>query len=196
MTPEGVTKLLLTMTRAYPNYHPSDMKATAAVWHSMLANYEDKEVAMALRAYIVSDTKGFPPAIGQIIDLIHVKPSEMSELEAWGLVARAIRNGNYGAEEEYAKLPEEIQIALGSPNQIREWAQSDSDSLGVAQSNFLRSYRTTIERQRKADKMSPEIARLIRKTANHVEIPIKDETRQEGVPMPEELKKRLEGLYK
>lgn len=196
MTAEGVTKLLFTMTRAYPSYKPTEMEEIGKVWQCMLSQYSDKEVALALKAFVISDTKGFAPSPGQLIDLIHKKPDEMSELEAWGLVNRAIRNGNYGAEEEFAKLPEVIQAAVGSPGQIREWASMDIEDLQtVAQSNFLRSYRACAERARLVEKMPDNMKRLYQREQTSYTLPDKEqENRIDGVPMPEVLREKLKKI--
>lgn len=191
MTNEGVVKLLLTMTRAYPTYRPSDIEATAKVWKSMLKDYDDHEIALALEAFIKSDTKGFAPAIGQLIDLITVDADELSEMQAWDCVSRAIRNGNYGAEYEFDRLPEAVQIAVGSPVQIREWAKTSVDSIQtVVQSNFLRSYRAVLERQKKIDKMPDELKKLYQKTVARLQYHTEEaeDPAPDGIPMPEELK--------
>jgi len=195
VTNEGVVKLLLTMTRAYPTYKPTDIKATATVWKNMLRDYDDHDVAVALEAFIRSDTKGFAPSIGQLIDLLSIDTEEVPEMQAWDLVSRAIRNGNYGAEDEFAKLPEPIQIAVGSPGQIREWAGTNIDSIQtVVQSNFLRSYRAVLDRKRKADKMPAELKKLYQSTTTVMIQTTKpeDDIPVDGIPMPEELKTQVE----
>lgn len=194
MTHDGVKRVMQVLVASYPNFHPADMRVTMDVWEKLLANYNDAQVAKALEAYILSDTKGFAPAIGQIVDILTQNPDEMSELEAWSLVQRAVRNGNYGAEEEFMALPPDVQVAVGSPGQIREWALMESDSMGVAQSNFLRSYRTVCDRERKAVKMPPEVARLYKHTVNAITTQKQPETVKNGIPMPEELKERLKNV--
>ena len=192
MTHEGVKKVMQVLVASYPNFHPADMRVTMEVWERMLKNYDDAQVAKALEGYIMSDTKGFAPAIGQIVDILTTKPDEMSELEAWSLVQKAVRNGNYGAEREFNALPPEVQQAVGSPGQIREWALMDADSMSVAQSNFLRSYRIVRDRAQKALKMPPELARLYQRTVMAIEAEEapKDHVKK-GIPMPHELKERL-----
>lgn len=186
MTHDGVKQLMIVITSAYPNYHPTDMAKTIHVWESILKDYKDSDVAEALRRYIISDTKGFAPAIGQIIDMMH-KDESLGELEAWGLVRKAIRNGVYGAEEEFSKLPDEARLALGSPGQLRDWAMMSVDSVdSVAQSNFLRAYRSAVARVKEAQKgigtvNVPQIAETT--------VYIEDHT--DGVPMPEELKRKM-----
>ena len=189
MTHEGIKKMMRVICASYPNFHPNDMEDTIVVWENLLKPYEDKTGAAALRAYILSDRSGFPPTIGQLVGLMD-KPS-MSEFEAWSLVARAIRNGNYGAEEEFSKLPDTIKEAVGSPGQLRAWASMDSKAVeSVGQSNFLRSYKVAIERARTAEKLPIEMARIYRKDWDEP-VAIIEEKRPEGVPMPEGLMERL-----
>ena len=195
MTKDGVTKLIITMLAAYPNYHPADISATVRVWMAQLENYTDEEIAIALKAYILSDTRGFAPSIGQVVALVpRNQDSGMSELEAWGMVRRAVRNGNYGAEEEFAKLPDNIRAAVGSPGQIRQWAAIDMDELEtVAQSNFLRSYRAVVARERIAGKMPPELREIYHRAAPEVQKLEQKEKAEiyHGVPMPREYMERL-----
>lgn len=193
MTHEGVKRLLRVMISAYPNYRPADINATISVWESILKDYSDKDAALALDTYIRNDTKGFAPAIGQIIDLIHTDDSGLGELEAWGLVRKAIRNGIYGAESEYNKLPEVVRIAVGSPGQIRSWAAMDIDSVeSVAQSNFLRSFRAAKEREKMYLKSSLEQQRLTQRKGGEMALEEKEpKEKHNGIPMPEELKNML-----
>ena len=65
----------------------------------------------------------------------------MTPQEAWNLVAKAIRNSAYESREEFDKLPTDLQRLVGSPNQLRDWALMDSDTVhSVISSNFQRSF--------------------------------------------------------
>lgn len=194
MTHDGVKRLMMVMTSAYPNFRPLDMSKTIAVWENLLNDYGDKEVAVALSAYIRSDTKGYAPSIGQIINVIHSNPDELSPMEAWRLVGNAIRNGYYGAEVEFSKLPEVVQRAVGSPGQLRAWATMDIDSLeSVAQSNFLRVYRVEAERAKQAEKMPPDLKHLFQREKPQYTLPEPEtEEERECIPLPQEIKNRLE----
>jgi hypothetical protein len=65
----------------------------------------------------------------------------MVEMEAWGIVLKAIQNSNYRAQELFDAFPLVIKQIVGSPNQLREWAQMESSVVNsVIQSNFMRSY--------------------------------------------------------
>ena len=191
MTGKGIANTLNVMTKAFPSYRLTDTEGTARVWMGLLREYTDEDIAIALATYIKSDRSGFAPSIGQLIDLIP-KEQDLSEMEAWSIVNRAIRNGNYGAESEYLRLPREIQLAVGSAAQIREWASMDISELQtVAQSNFMRSYRTVKERERKASVVPVQYKALYSKDPDLPQIEaVEEQELYEGIPMPEDVKRR------
>jgi hypothetical protein len=77
------------------------------------------------------------------------QPEEMTEQEAWQCVAVALRNSAYNSSAEFEKLPPVVQRLVGSPNQLREWSQMDSDTVNsVVASNFQRSYRARAKSER------------------------------------------------
>lgn len=142
MTTDGIIDTLQILTTAYPNYHP-DKANTVKLWRSAFKNFSDQSVQGAVQKYIYTDTSGFAPVIGQIVDIIFSDGREvMSEVEAWGYVSKALRNSVYGAEEEFEKLPESVKSAIGSPDRLKEWAVLDEKEVQtVVSSNFMRSYR-------------------------------------------------------
>ena len=148
MTRQETGIIMDILTAAYPRFYSSttgpDMRNAIKLWADMFAHDEVALVAAAVKSVIESDEKGFPPTIGQVkakLRLLTAKP-EMTEAEAWGLVARAIRNGLYGAEEDFEKFPPVVQRIVGSPNTLREWARMDTETVhSVVSSNVQRSYR-------------------------------------------------------
>ena len=147
MTREETKKIIRIMIDSYPNYKPSDLSETIDVWCMMLEDYSYQQISVALKAYILTDTSGFAPSIGQLVEKIKSSTPQLNEMEAWSLVSKAIRNGYYGAEEEFAKLPEVVQKAVGNPSNLRHWSQTNIESIeNVVQSNFLRSYRIELKR--------------------------------------------------
>ena len=203
------------MVDSYPNYKPNNISETVDVWQMMLSDYDYNLVAMALTAYILSDTSGFAPSIGQLVSKIQTitKPHELSEMEAWSLVSKAIRNSGYNSVEEFAKLPPIVQNAVGLPEQLRTWALDENYNEQVISSNFMRCYRTELARHEELSKMPAEIKALIDNSfRNSYSAQIKDkreqtiksltdmkekeikslDTKKEYVPMPEEIKKRME----
>ena len=152
------SKMLAVMSIAYPSYKPQSVTMAIDLWTSMLNNYSYAEVENALKAYIATDTKGFPPSPGQIIDKLH--PVQTDELTAWSHIHRALRNSIYSSREEFEKLTEEERRTVGSPENLEQWATQDSESIQVTQSNFCRSYRTTVARMQEERKY-PNIVQMI-----------------------------------
>lgn len=205
MTRDETKKIIMIISASYPNFKPQDLRMTVDTWHMMLNEYSCAQVSIAVKAYIASDTSGFAPSIGQVVGLMKKieEPEELNEMEAWGLVSRAIRNGYYGAEKEFEKLPPLVQKAVGTPGQLRNWSQSDIESLeSVAQSNFLRSYRNEVRRKQETSRMPENIRKLIEQTeqkmlgenkenAPEVMIEDKSEPLKESIPMPEVMMQRF-----
>lgn len=163
---ETEVRQLLAMTQAvYPNYNPPSREAAVNAWLMCLSEYDNNIVMAAFKAYMTTDTSGFAPSIGQLVDKLHAiqNPQELTELEAWSLVSKAIRNGLYGADEEFAKLPPLVQQAVGQPRCLTEWAMLGAEDKAVTQSNFMRTYRTVVCRAKELSKMPPEVRALIEK---------------------------------
>ena len=166
MTREQVGKLLMTIQAYYPNYNPPDKEITLNAWHIMLAEYPEELVLQALRACIATNTSGFAPDVGQIMSKIHTisQPQELDGMAAWGLVSKALRNGTYGAVEEFNKLPPLVRQAVGMPDNLKNWATSDYQTIEtVIQSNFLRTYETVVKRANEINRMPDDIKSLIEK---------------------------------
>lgn len=155
MTRKETAQVLGILKIAYPNFYKSftkeDSKNAIDLWTMMFEDEDVVMVASAVKAYIATDEKGFPPVIGQIKNKIHSLSgsSGVTEIEAWEKVKNAIRNSLYNAKEEYYKLPENIQRLVGSPSTLREWAMLDISELDtVVQSNFMRSYKVRQEHEK------------------------------------------------
>lgn len=134
----------------------------------MLDEYSYNQVAVALKAYVTSDSSGFAPNIGQLVAKIQTisQPQELDGLTAWGLVSKALRNGTYGAVEEFNKLPPLVQKAVGMPDNLKNWATSDYNAIEtVIQSNFLRTYENVVKRENEINRMPNDIKSLIETTS-------------------------------
>lgn len=167
MTEEKVGELLMTIQAYYPNYNPLDKKITLNAWYIMLAEYPEELVLQALRACIATNTSGFAPDVGQIMSKIQTisQPQELDGMAAWGLVSKALRNGTYGAIEEFNKLPPLVRQAVGMPDNLKNWATSDYQTVEtVIQSNFLRTYEVVVKRANEINRMPDNIKSLIEKT--------------------------------
>lgn len=164
-TDKETRKIIAVLMVAYPNYKPINIDFTVSVWTDMLSDYSYSEVDMAIKAYISTDTSGFAPAIGQVIDKIKsiTTPRQMTDAEAWALVRKAISDSSYNAKDRFNELPVTCQRAVGSPAQLRMWALDASYNENVVSSNFMRCYRTEVTRQSELSRMPSEVRQIIEK---------------------------------
>lgn len=168
-TDKETRKIIAVLMVAYPNYKPINIDFTVSVWTDILSDYCYSEVDMAIKAYISTDTSGFAPAIGQVIDKIKsiTTPRQMTDAEAWALVRKAISDSSYNAKDRFNELPVTCQRAVGSPAQLRMWALDASYNENVVSSNFMRSYRTEVARQNELSRMPSEVRQIIEKINNN-----------------------------
>ena len=215
MTREETVKIIRIIVDSYPNYKPNNISETVDVWQMMLSDYDYNLVAMALKAYILSDTSGFAPSIGQLVGKIQTltKPQELNEMEAWSLVCDALKNCGYNYVEEYEKLPPLVQKAVGLPTQLREWSLTENLNIDVIGSNFMRCYRIEVERQNEISKMPKDVREMLEKVSSdsyYYKIEQKRERsekllldmkeiekkklreQRECVPMPDDVKKKMD----
>lgn len=167
MTREETVEIIHIICDCYPNFKPEDLSRTIDAWQVMLEEYSCEQVAAALKAYITSNTSGFAPSVGEIVAKIQLvsQPQELDGMTAWGLVSKALRNGTYGAVEEFNKLPPLVRQAVGIPDNLKNWATSDYQTIEtVIQSNFLRTYETIVKRANEINRMPDNIKSLIEKT--------------------------------
>lgn len=168
MTREETKQILNAMMVAYPNYKPVDLVATVNLWSTMLSSEDYGEVSTALGRYIATDRSGFAPAIGQLLS--KMRTDEVSEpMEAWAMVAKAIRRSAYYSEEEYDALPPLVQKAVGAPVNLQAWSQLPSATVhSVAQSQFISAYKAVVERAKEEAQIPQSVADLISDTVKRL----------------------------
>ena len=178
MTRQETATIMDILAAAYPRFYTGpdapDPVQTLNLWATMFADDPVEVVAMAVKAFIASDKKGFPPHIGAIKDsIVKLKTSdELTEQEAWELVRRACSNSNYGAKEEFDKLPPVVRRLVGSPNQLREWAMMDSDTLNsVVASNFQRSYKARAASEREYLALPSDVRNAMERLSGAMRMP-------------------------
>lgn len=187
MDRQETMKILSVLRGAYPAFYRDtsrqEAEAIVNLWAGMFAEDDYQLVAAAVKALIVADKKGFPPVIGQVKEYIRklTAPEEMTEQEAWALVSKAIRNGTWGAKEEFEALPPQIQRIVGSPTQLSDWAKMDSDSVhSVVASNFQRSYRAKVKADKEYAALPADVKLAIGGLADRMRLEAGDEKRDLG----------------
>ena len=178
MTRDDTLDLLSVLKAAYPNFYKDmtrrDADNVIDLWHEMFKDEPAELVALAVKRHIATDKKGFPPHIGSIKDAIVkiMQPEEMTEAEAWNMVRNAIRSYSWDAKEQFDKLPPVLQRLVGSPNQLMEWGQMDSDTVSsVVASNFQRSYKARAANEREYLALPAEVKQAMAQISAGMKMP-------------------------
>jgi len=163
MTRQEALAIMAMLKTAYPSFYKDlskeELNAAVNLWATMFSEESIQVVTEAIKALMC--TLKYPPTIADVKEKIAMitQPPIMTEMEAWDMVRRAI--SYYHANEAFANLPPILQKIVGSPNQLREWALMDVDTVNsVIQSNFMRSYKAKVA-QEKEYAMLPESTRQL-----------------------------------
>lgn len=158
--------ILGILKTAYPNFgNGVGNDQMVDLWQTMFSDEPATIVAAAVKAFIATDDKGYPPHIGAIkASIANLKGgSQMTEIEAWQIAKKAM--SAYATHEEFLALPAPIRRAVGSASQLVQWALMDMSQLPVIQSHFVRSYRTALEAENKTAMLPSDVRELIGKVA-------------------------------
>ena len=152
MTRDEFRKIANILNAAYSEkgYTFINGKEQAEGWYETLADLDFRICKKAVLNIITTSEKA--PKVATIRNAyfeLTSASSGMSEGEAWAMVRDGIRNGTYGAMEEFNKFPPEIQRAVGDPMALSEWAMMSSDDVEtIVHSQFLRSYRAVKDEEK------------------------------------------------
>lgn len=161
-------KIMAVLWAAYPGFYAKagneDQADAVDLWQTCFDAEPYELVSAAVYALIKTRPNSYPPVIGEVTAQIQrlIRLDGMTELEAWNLVAKALRNSSYGAAEEFAKLPPMVQRIVGAPSQLKEWAAMDLDTVqSVVASNFQRAYRARAKSDREFQALQPAIREFV-----------------------------------
>lgn len=177
MTKKEMAEIITLMQANYPDdfrgMSDKAMNGKINLWFMQFRDDEYMEVLAAVMAHIATDTNRFMPPVGVIkAKLTEIRvPDEMTELEAWGLVQKALRNSSYNSGEEYAKLPPVVQRLVGDPMQLKEWASLEDKALTVVASNFQRSYKVRAAKEREFLALPSAVQQTMTQIASGMKMP-------------------------
>lgn len=187
MDRSDVLKIMAVLRGAYPAFYRDIKRAeaedTVRLWEDMFSTDEAAVVGAAVKSLIAGDTRGYPPTIGQVKEKMRLisEKREMTEAEAWNLVRKAAGNGIHNAGKEFDKLPEIVQRLVGSPNQLREWAMMDVETLNsVVASNFQRAYRARASYEREMMALPADVRETMEQIAAGMKMPELPESGEAG----------------
>ncbi|MFR4978334.1 MAG: replicative helicase loader/inhibitor [Butyricicoccus sp.] len=188
MTKQEIVQLMAIIREFYPTYYRNkteeETKISARLWWDMFQEDDGMQVLAAVKAFVATDTKGFPPSVGQIKQrLVQLKMPDMpDEAEAWKQVWTAIQNSSYHSKEEFEKLHPIVQRVVGQPEMLKAWAmQNPDDAQTVIASNFQRAYRARAAAATERLALPSEIRQLLEQADKTHTLP--------ALPDPEESKR-------
>ena len=201
MTKAETARILAILKAAYPHSFKEmsgpDAEAMLNLWAMQFEADSVDLVAAAVKALISSRQAGYSPTIGEVKAQMQrlTAKEELSEAAAWALVSKACANGIYGYREEFAKLPEAVQRAVGAPEQLKAWAMMDEDTVeSVVASNFKRSYRADQERQKENEMLPKEVKDMLSGVADQMRIEKPPEKKPQLLPPKLEPMRKPENL--
>lgn len=168
-----VIKLLGYIKASYPqwarNLKAADASIMIEVWTDALVDCNPEYVRAAAKAHVTSEK--WPPSIAEILERVRLISSGgnrgMTGMEAWSLVRVAIKNGNYHSKEEFERLPEIVQTAIGNHHSIKEWAAMAVPELEtVVQSQFIKSFGSKQKVAKDHEALPADVKALIANVAN------------------------------
>lgn len=160
-------KLLTLLQAEYPaSFRGLDMRQMDAKMEFWGREFEadDYDAVMAAVHTLMRSGRQWAPTAGEIREKMHdlTAPAELSETAVLDIISRAAANGTYHAEEEFRKLPPELQELVHSPSQLREWAMMDADAFkSVIGSFVMKSYRAGIRRAKERAAPPANVRELI-----------------------------------
>ena len=141
-----------------------DSEARLNLWAEMFRDDSAVIVGAAVKTIIAAGNREFAPGVGAIKEQIRKMTAgreDMTEAEAWARIRKAISNGIYGASDEFEKLPPILQRLVGSPAQLRDWAQMDTAAVqSVVASNVQRAFKTMQAREQEEAKVPADVKAL------------------------------------
>lgn len=173
MTRQEALAIMAMLKTAYPSFYKDlskeELNAAVDLWATMFADDPAYIVTEAVKSLMC--TLKYPPTIADVKEKIALitQPLAMTEMEAWDMVRRAI--SYYHANEAFTNLPPILQKIVGSPNQLREWAQMDADTVNsVIQSNFMRSFRAKVAQEKEQSMLPESTKRLIHQITSGMDV--------------------------
>ena len=167
MTKSETLKIVNVLMSYYPDTFKglTDEQTTTFIniWQQSFADNTYKEVQAAVLDHIQSSTDSFMPKIGRIKEIINEYrfADVPNEMEAFEILLKARKQYNIYQSphkgDAYDTLPDAIKRAIGSREGFVSIGKLNTESAqyGVEKSNFMRIYKTELERAKK-DASRPE----------------------------------------
>ena len=172
MTREETSACLKILRLAYPTFYAkmrvADMKDTLNLWATIFAEDDPRIVTAAVRD-LIQTHNGFPPEIADVKnrmrDIIASVTGASTDEDLWIVLMNAVKNGYYGAQEEFQKLPPVLKRWCASPSRLRDLSHTDTEVLNtVVHGQFLRQIVAMREQEEHRNRIAPELREYIAQT--------------------------------
>jgi len=161
---ENVIKVLAYLKVAYPNFYKNmsrqEAEETINLYQEMFPDCDISIVTVAVKEWIQKEK--FPPTIADIKQKIYDLTTEKrTATDLWNELVSAIKNGNYGAKEEFEKLSDEVKAFVREPAQLKEMASMKSDTIhSVTKGQFFKQIEVIQARIKEEKQMLPETRKV------------------------------------
>ncbi len=158
MTKKETLSIINVLMSYYPDVFKGlsdeQTKTFIEIWQKSFEDNEYKEVQAAVMDYIQNTTDSFMPKVGQVKHIINNFrfANVPNEMEAFEIMLKARKSydiyGNPKDGDSYDALPNAIKRAIGGREGFVSIGKLNTDSTqyGVEKSNFMRIYKTELER--------------------------------------------------
>ena len=169
MTREETSACLKILRLAYPTFYSrmriADMRDTLDLWATIFVDDDPRIVTHAIRDLIQTHT-GFPPEIAdvkqKIREIVSAVTGAQTDEELWLTLIDATKNGYYGAEEEFQKLPPVVKRWCASPSRLRDLSHVDTEVLNtVVHGQFLKQITAMREQEEYKARLPLELQEYI-----------------------------------
>lgn len=161
MTREDTKKMIMYLRMAFRDFcSDKDLTMVVDVWHDAFKDEDTAIVSKATQNYVKHNP--YPPTIAGIMEQISLMKNKETDTDLWALVQKAARNGVYGSEEEFEKLPPECQSFIGNTSALKELAQIDTGTMNtIVKGQFLKRVEAIKEHQEVQRGLPAEVRRAI-----------------------------------
>lgn len=147
-TKQILNVLFINYPQSFKGWKKEQYEMYRDLWIEAFKADDSRIVSGAVKAIIYTEPREFAPNIAQVKNkMVELTGANTTELEAWGIVKKAISRSGWYSNEEFEKLPDDIKRLVGSASQLKSWSQMDSQTVdSVIASNFQRSYKQNAKR--------------------------------------------------
>lgn len=153
MTQEETKQILQVLRINYPstfrNMSANDSQAFLKLWSVSFKDYDYSLVAHAVNDIIQSDIRDFAPNVAQVKKRINQKyiGNTTEPGHAWEIVVRNAKCDTRAARENFLKLPQNIQKALGGSYMLSDIGYATQKDLQYYRDKFIRAYNEVCEEE-------------------------------------------------